>query len=149
MTVLTKATRAKAPNIRKRVLVHFRGQTVRLLGYGNTGMLKKSIGNKTAVSRKTGGVYGLVGPRGTKSFPPILAYNPITKERIRIIPAYYAHLVEFGFRQVVRWGKRLKMPVVIRPKPFMRPAFDAAKGGMETTVVSVLREEIAKLGTRS
>jgi hypothetical protein len=108
---------------------------------GTTGMLKKSIGSKVGVNRKTGQVYAMAGPRRKKEMPEVKAFNPWTQKMVRVIPSKYAHLVERGFNLKIR-GRVVKR---IPGQPFLRPSFDEAKGQINEETKAALDLELAKL----
>ena len=88
-----------------------------------TGLLKKSIGKKVKVYRRSEMVWGGVGPR--KGFK---GTGPDGKPRN---PLMYAHLVELGTK-----AARKHAPTAA--KPFLRPALDEQRA----TVMAILRQEI-------
>ena len=71
-----------------------------------TGLLKKSIGAVVKVYKRTGVIWGGVGPR--KGFRQVIDGKPRD-------PVKYAHLVEFGTERAPA-------------QAFLRPAFDENKG---------------------
>lgn len=100
-----------------------------------SGTLRKSMGKKLVVNKKTGSVMAIIGPRRevTGEFEG--------KQRV---PANYAHLVEDG--HIAADGSH------VPAKPFLRPAYDEGKGpaletikaGVKTGVVN----EAKKLSKR-
>lgn len=143
MTILKRQTKSRAPNAARRVTATHNGQTVHLLSWGATGALKKAITSKVGVSRKTGGVFGLVGIDKNAG---VIAFNPLGRNagRQRVRPVNYAHLVEFGFMQKYRWARRLLRPLRVKAKPFMRPALYASQAAIGSRMRQTLREELAK-----
>lgn len=87
----------------------------------DTGTLKKSIGKVVRTYRRSGVVWGAVGPR--KGFETA---NPDGSARI---PTKYAHLVE-------------------RHNPFMRRAFDSTSSQVLRTMVREVRKRIEKAAKR-
>ena len=79
-----------------------------------TGALRRSISKKgrTIPAQQTAEVK--IGPRS--------GYRDG-----KIYPARYAHLVEFGHRQVVNTATGKKNIGFVPPKPFMRPAYESKK----------------------
>lgn len=112
---------------------------------GRTGMLRKSLGGKVAINRKTGAVYAMAGPRRRRDGFQAKAWSPWTKKMIDVIPSKYAHLVERG--HVVKINGK----VVGRAKarPFTRPSYDEVKGKVEALTAQVLQEELDKLMSKS
>jgi HK97 gp10 family phage protein len=113
-----------------------------------TGALRKSIGRKIWVKKGGAAVAAIIGPR--KGFRVVYLGKPID-------PVKYAHLVEFGRREVVAgvakgkptgkkalssgksggklFGKRVRS---VAPRPFMRPAWERNK----TRVVGIVIKEL-------
>lgn len=100
-------------------------------GWVSTKVLSKSVGKKTKTYSKSGAVVAIIGPRkgfktqvgtrkrgGKKSSPG----DPIMHD-----PANVAHLVEFGH------GGPHPAPA----HPFLRPAFDEAKGPARDRMIEV------------
>jgi len=108
---------------------------------GTTGMLKKSIGSKVGVNRKTGQVYAMAGPRRKKEMPEVKAFSPWTKKMVTVVPSKYAHLVERGFNLKIRGKVRKRIP----GKPFLRPSFDEAKSQISEETKAALDVELAKI----
>lgn len=101
------------------------------------GALRESIDVKQARYRKRSGIYALVGPARGAKFNIV---DAVTGRRIRV-PVKYAHLVEFGtapHRQTQ--GEHPGASA----KPFMRPAFDSAKGTVEKRVEVDLRKALGE-----
>lgn len=99
-----------------------------------TGALKKSLGVKIKTYRD-GRTIGVIGPRtDVKGKPPKyrkLYRVPGSKKKVLRNPSMYAHLVEFGTKRS-------------RPRPFMRPAYEAAKAQVASVVIRELKAGIAK-----
>lgn len=108
---------------------------------GRTGMLRKSLGSKVGVHRKTGEVYALTGPRRRRDGFHTKAWSSWTKKMIDVIPSKYAHLVERGHMVKIN-GKVVGRA---RPRPFTRPSYDEVKGRIEGLTATVLQEELDKL----
>lgn len=115
--------------------------TQRDLQTGRTGMLRKSLGSKVAVNKKTGQVYAMAGPRRKKDGFVGEAWSPWLKKMVKVIPSKYAHLVERGFGLKIR-GKVVKR---VPGNPFVRPAFDEVKGQIDTETANILQQELDKL----
>lgn len=115
--------------------------TQRDLQTGRTGLLRKSLGSKVAVNKKTGQVYAMAGPRRKKDGFIGEAWSPWLKKMVKVVPSKYAHLVERGFGLKIR-GKVVKR---VPGNPFVRPAFDEVKGQIEGETRTVLQEELDKL----
>lgn len=115
--------------------------TQRDLQTGRTGMLRKSLGSKVAVNKKTGQVYAMAGPRRKKDGFIGEAWSPWLKKMVKVIPSKYAHLVERGFGLKIR-GKVVKR---VPGNPFVRPAFDKVKGKIDEDTADILEEELDKL----
>lgn len=138
MTKVSKVMKAKVPfkKMKKK-----RGQKSITLVTGQTGSLKRSIGTKVAVNKKTGEVYAMAGPRRKKDFPPVDAVSSWTGKPVKVTPSKYAHLVERGFNLKIR-GKVVKR---IPGKPYLRPSFDEAKSQINEETKAALDAELAKL----
>lgn len=108
---------------------------------GKTGMLRKSIGSKVGVNRRTGEVYAIAGPRRKKDGFETSAYSPWLRKMVKVIPSKYAHLVERGFTLTIRGRTIRRLP----GKPFVRPAYDENKGKIEGLTSQVIQEELDKL----
>jgi hypothetical protein len=108
---------------------------------GMTGMLRKSLGLKVGINKKTGQVYGMVGPRRKKDFQGGTAWSAWTRKMVPVIPSKYAHLVDNGFLLKVR-GKTIKK---IPGRGFIRSSFDENKSKIETIVTQVFNEDLQKL----
>lgn len=115
--------------------------TQRDLQTGRTGMLRKSLGSKVAVHKKTGQVYAMAGPRRKKDGFVGEAWSPWLKKMVKVVPSKYAHLVERGFGLKIR-GKVVKR---VPGNPFVRPAFDEVKGQIDTETANILQQELDKL----
>ncbi len=99
---------------------------------GETGLLKKSLGQKVGISRRAGSVYAVIGPR--------TGYKKTKKGRTRtklgdklvaagVKPHFYAHFVEKGTRHS-------------GAKPFMRPALDENIGAVKQIFVKHIQEAL-------
>jgi hypothetical protein len=108
---------------------------------GMTGMLRKSLGLKVAINRKTGQVYGMVGPRRKKDFQGGTAWSAWMRKMVPVIPSKYAHLVDNGFILKVR-GKAIRK---IPGRGFIRSSFDENRAKIETIVTQVFEEDLQKL----
>lgn len=122
-----------------------------------SGALKRSLGRKVKSYPRLGIVWGAVGPRS--------GYAVRFQGRNRD-PRYYAHLVEFGtaphsmgeatkahgekhiHRRAKLLAKAQKSGGRTHPgtpaRPFARPAFDEARGAMETILNEQIRVNLAK-----
>lgn len=101
------------------------------------GALKKSLIVKMKTYSNTGAVVGLVGP--DKEY--VISKPPATKRKRnrkseRIMPRFYAHLVELG---------TVKSP----KKPFLKPALKANEQAIISTFKQKLLEGLAKFGGSS
>jgi HK97 gp10 family phage protein len=113
-----------------------------------SGQLRKSLGRLVKTYRGGAIVAGIVGPR--KGFR-------VQWRGKYIDPVKYAHLVEFGRKEVVagvgrggkKTGKRLLSdgttvfgPRVraVPPRPFLRPAWDENKGRVVQVIIDALRK---------
>lgn len=116
------------------------------------GNLRDSIGVGLAPrSRKLAGVWA--GPRAD--------YFRGSKKN----NAFYAHMVEFGHftrkspkglaygEKLLKWYKTGEGDAFVRPQPFMRPAWDATKGGIvkniSTTYIERMKKLIKRLAKRA
>lgn len=110
-----------------------------------SGALKQSIGIKTAKGRRTKtAAYAVVGAR-TKVRKMVKRSRRGAK--VLAVPAFYAHLVEGGTKAHARpnleTGTAGHHPGS-RPKPFLKPAFDANKGKALDAAREAAADEIAK-----
>lgn len=97
-----------------------------------TGLLRKSLGRKTKVYRKSGVVVGIVGPRtGFKQMVTIKDRRTGKTVEVLRNPTKYAHLVEYGTLKAAA-------------KPFLRPAWTGNKSRAAELIATRVREEIAK-----
>ena len=96
----------------------------------DTGLLRLSLGQKVRTDRRRGQTYSVVGARlhiaGKKA---AAIRGGLTRARV---PANYADLVELGTRHS-------------RPRPFLRPAFEAHVKQMPRKMGDVLWTEIRKV----
>jgi hypothetical protein len=131
-------------------------KTKGVLEYGKTGSLAKSIVSKVGsrkpkkqfVKGKNGKgkfksvasrqVYAMVGPKHL----PGVAYNPWIGRMAKVDPYNYAHLVELGHRLKIRGKDTGRM---VKPYPFLRPAFNSVKSRLEATAKSILTKELANI----
>lgn len=97
-----------------------------------TGSLKKALGQKVKVYKRSGVVTSIVGARSKKYQTKLGGRNP----------AYYAHLVEMG-TIAHRLGKRGRHPGA-KKQPFMRPAWAAAAPRARQAVIDKMREIFEK-----
>lgn len=122
--------------------------------YGKTGSLLKSITSRVAARKpkkmrvigKNGKskwktvaskvVYAIVGP---KSLPGV-AYNPWVGRMAKVDPINYAHLVEMGHKLKIRGKDTGRM---VKPYPFLRPAWNSVKSRVESTARNILKKELA------
>ena len=126
----TAAVRAGIEEVTRAVL-----KDAKALVPERTGQLRKSLGRRVRVYRRSRVVVGIVGPR--RGFKVVVGGVPVD-------PARYAHLVEFGRAAVrAKEGGLLSsektavapdQPRVfgrsvgpVPPRPFLRPAWDAHK----------------------
>lgn len=131
-------------------------------GYGEeTRVLKKSISVRVKSPKGQPDVIHLiVGPGAKKG---MVVTPPGRVKEQRRVPTMYAHLVEFGTAAhtiriaprrvtVLREGEPVEIETeertVIhpgaRPKPFIRPAIEAAKSKLKGVIAEALREAIAR-----
>lgn len=121
--------------------------------YGKTGSLLRSITSRVAAKKpkkmrvigKNGKskwrtvaskvVYAIVGP---KSLPGV-AYNPWVGRMAKVDPINYAHLVEMGHKLKIRGKDTGRM---VKPYPFLRPAWASVKGRVEATAKQILQKEL-------
>jgi hypothetical protein len=144
---VVKTVQSLAPQLKQ--TVKHNGKKVPV--YGASGALRKSIGFRIGVNRKSGQVYSIVGPRRRKSFKPIMAFikyykpnkNVAAKHNVmvRVHPGNYAHLVESGFTaKVWRHGKRVK----VAGKYFLKNALARSGPVIEQMTIKAVTEELAK-----
>lgn len=117
-----------------------------------TGQLRKSIGRRVWTKRGGGIIYGIVGPRA--------GYRILYQGKY-INPTKYAHLVEFGRREVVAgiakgkatgkkvlssgkdggqiFGKRVRS---VAPRPFMRPGWERNQRRVVGIIIQKLYEAL-------
>ena len=123
------------------------------------GALRKSIGDKQITYEGSGITVGVIGPRNN--------YSEV-RDGKRIVPALYAHLVEYGTAPHRLFGGTINASTKVqrerrrdvllaaakaegrethpgsKAQPFMRPAWDANVGQLVPTMSRVISEEIAK-----
>lgn len=137
-TIGLKVMRAKVPYHPQKKK---RGQKViSVLIKGQTGLLKKSLGSKVGISKKTKEIYAYIGPRRKSDGFITDVYNPITKQEEKSIPAKYAHLVDRGFNLKLGGRKLKHVPGV----GFVRAANDEIKPYVKPMTVQILQEELDK-----
>lgn len=111
--------------------------------------LSKSIDVRVKQFRTTGNAYAIIGPKRRA--------GRTVKGEIKV-PSKYAHLVEFGTaphpigkgsitsEALIKNGRGFKSVGGIhpgaRPKPFMRPAYDASRSAMLNQIETVLKDAI-------
>ena len=117
--------------------------------YGQTGLLKKSLGLKIGVVNKPGGsnpaakgsVIGMVGPRkdvqGT-------ARSAWTGRIVKVWPVKYAHLVEFGHRFRARNGRGK----VVKGAFFLSGAMRQEGGQVRARLIQGLKDGVAKAAAK-
>lgn len=136
-------------------------KTAKQLAAKDTGVLRQSIGIKTKVYKKRGVVFTAIGPR--VEFSKKVKHGG-GKSGVRW-PVKYAHLVENGHRiarkgtvlnrrgqtlaQAKAWARKGKKTLglsmgIVRPHPFMRPAFNQHKHSMVGRYTLALRTGIMR-----
>lgn len=142
--IAVKAARQKAPQLRQTVQTTHGKMPV----YGASGQLKKSIGYRIGVNRRTGNVYSIIGPRRRMYAAAFIAYHKPDKGRpaernviVKINPGKYTHLVENGFTANI-WGTGRR--VVVKGKPFLQQALNEVTPQIEPITVKVVQEELGK-----
>ncbi len=108
----------------------------------DTGVLKKSIGvvikNRGRNGTRGASVVGVVGPMRNIRAPRKVITKGKHKGLVLVsIPTRYAHLVEFG--HIIKRGN--KQVGHVPPRPFMRPAWDAAGGEAALSRFSEVMEQ--------
>ncbi len=141
---------------------------VRALSFKDSlGLLLKSLGEKTGVSRK-GVVFGVVGPRtgykaarGAKGVKQQTAIG-LKYEQAGRDPTKYAHLIEGGVRphatgrgsKLARLRKKGGMSQAVQggrqhpgfaARPFLRPAYERNKARIEEVMAAEIGAGITKL----
>lgn len=122
----------------------------------DSGLLRESLGLVVRVNRRTGRVLVVVGPRGDAQFTMVDSRTGKLVKR----PTKYAHLVEFGTQphQIIRRGisKRTGRPwvqVIQHPgtpaRPFMRPAFDVARGSVQARIQRDIEKGLQRIARES
>lgn len=103
-----------------------------------TGQLRRSLGAVTRSYRNA--IVVVMGPR--RGFDTVVV-SRFTGKAMRVDPAKYAHLVEFG--TAAHWQPKLNwMHPGARPKPFLRPAWDAKQSEAERILVEQIDAGIEK-----
>ena len=107
-----------------------------------TGELREAIGTKTFRNNKNFVFAGIVTKKSIKS---------VTGKKV-VIDGFYAKFIEYGFRQIA-WpekGDSIKKGIIggllasvdkrittVKPKPFLRPAWDETKNQMRADVIAL------------
>ncbi len=140
---------------------------VRALSFRDSlGLLLKSLGEKTGVSRK-GVVFGVVGPRtGFKAVRGLRGIKEQTALGLKFQtagrdPSNYAHLIEGGVKpHAVGRGSKLdrftkkgvrkgtqsgRMHPGFKGRPFMKPAYTQNKARIEEEMAAIIGDGITKL----
>lgn len=89
----------------------------------DTGLLKKSIGQKVKIRKKSATALGIVGPRKGQGK---LMIRPARKKAENVDPVRYGHFPE-------------------AKKPYLRPARDGMRAPIVTAMSEAARKEFAKL----
>jgi HK97 gp10 family phage protein len=111
-----------------------------------SGQLRKSLGRKVKVYRGGAVIAGIIGPRR--------GFRVQWKGRW-IDPVNYAHLVEYGRREVVPTKKKVLADKVagkvfgsrvrsVPPRPFLRPAWEQNKDRAVSAIVAALNDGLRK-----
>lgn len=142
--IAVRAARQKAPQLKKFVYT----QDGKMPVYGATGQLKKSIGYRIGVNRRSGSVYSIVGPRRRMYAMAFMAYYKPRKSMqaqrnvmVRINPGKYTHLVENGFTAKI-WGTGKR--VVVQGKPFLQRALNEVNPQIEPITVDAVIKELER-----
>jgi hypothetical protein len=142
--IAVAAARQKAPQLRKFVYT----QDGKMPVYGASGQLRKSIGYRIGVNKRTGSVYSVVGPRRRMYAMAFMAYYKPTKTAqaqrnvmVRVNPGKYTHLVENGFTAKI-WGTGKR--VVVQGKPFLQRALNEVNPQIEPITVDAVMRELQK-----
>lgn len=140
----------------------------------SSGLLTRSISHKVKTYRSTGVTVGLIGPRrGLKKLRVVaksrrkradLTKVVTTKTgKIRYVreryvnPVRYAHLVELGRGPIAVKGKRALTDAskffglraaAVRPRPFLRTAWDAGRSQAQATIAGIIAAEIETLAAK-
>lgn len=108
-----------------------------------TGALASSISVKIGTARKSGAIYGVIGPR-SDYVKKIKARSGLNKKGKRIgsarlaatiKPSKYAHFLEYG-------------TIHARAHPFLRPAWDGGKAGYVEAMRKVIEAEMQRADAR-
>ena len=143
MKPVLKAAKALCP--RPKV----RAKKGEVAAYGQTGLLRKSLGLKVAVVNKPGGktpaakgsVIGMVGPRKSVQGSARSAW---TGRIVKVWPVKYAHLVEFGHRFRSKSGKGK----VVKGAFFLSGAMRQEGGQVRARLVQGLKDAVAKAAAK-
>jgi HK97 gp10 family phage protein len=127
----------------------------------DTKALKKAIGRRVKGYRSGKFVIGVVGarmdsPRKPKKFAKEVVRRGERKTQY-VVPAYYAHLVEFGTQphhigkgSSIRQSRRSgRMHPGARPKPFLRPAWDEQGAAAQALIRQRVKEAIRELANKA
>ena len=123
-------------------------KTAKALVPRDSGLLRKSIGTKTKLYRRSQTVITMVGPRsGMKQTVKQTGLDGRKVERMAN-PSKYAHLVERGHRIVInRQGRKITLGS-IAPRPFLEPALRNNAGAIVSAyrgaLVAGINKKVAK-----
>lgn len=141
--ILRKAVNAAGKIVLKAARAGFRkGWNV------DTGWLKKSMGSRVKVYRRSGVVVAIVGARRkmrkdrkTKSRVLSTFGRRLSASGLKNVPTSYAHLVEFGTKGRVNKHGANRGTVV--PRAFLRPALIRSKGAVRERMRAIITAELA------
>lgn len=106
-----------------------------------SGQLRRSLGKRVKLLRKSGIVVAIVGPRRKAFRKQLWRQSRWSKDAQWVNPTNYAHLVEFGtLPHAIGVGRRLVKHPGARARPFLRPALAATRG----TVLAILTTKIGQ-----
>lgn len=172
--ILRQAARRSASPVSKTAKLYLPGRGKRLiydgnriLVYGRTGQLKKSIGYRVATSRD-GVVHALIGAQRktvTLALKTVAYKGQVTWKRdkdgalvkgdklttktrnvlVRVKPSNYSHLIEDGF-MAKPWGRKTK-PVAVRGRKFLLKALTQNQGAVQTITANVIQKKIDEVMT--
>lgn len=100
-----------------------------------TGQMRRSMGVVIRTPRKRGSMYAVIGPRHGFRIPVRATKAGGVKYHD---PAKIAHLVEYGHGG----------PAPANPTPFLRPAIDATRGGVLSTMRTKIQGGLSALAAR-